>query len=351
MISIKEKVSKNNYKTIDLFAGIGGIRLAFEKNGFETVFANDFDLYCKSTYDKNFKSAKLTVADIKDIKISELPQFDFLIGGFPCQPFSVAGYRKGFDDDKGRGDLFFHIARILEYHRPMGFMLENVKHLETHDNGNTFRIIKETLEGLGYYVKHQILNGMEHGNLPQNRERIYIVGFIDKDVADRFEFPERTPLTKTIMDVLLPDDEIDDIYYYNGKSLFEKIKADVVEKGVVYQWRRHYVRKNKSGVCPTLTANMGTGGHNVPIIIDDRGIRKLSPRECLRLQGFDDNYILGDISQARMYKQIGNSVNVTVVERIAENISLALGNTIQISLEPEAILSNNVIRSEEQSIA
>lgn len=345
-----EEIPNRKYRTIDLFAGIGGIRLGFEKFGFKTVFANDYDTYCKQTYDRNFMDTPLTLADITKVKVEELPDFDILLGGFPCQPFSVAGYRKGFNDEKGRGDLFFYIARIIEQRQPMGFMLENVRHLETHDKGNTYKIIKKTLENLGYHIKHKILNGMEYGNLPQNRERIYIIGFKDKDIMNRFAFPNKISLEKSVSDVLLPENEVEEKFYYNGKPLYDRIKDDVTEQGKVYQWRRHYVRKNKSGVCPTLTANMGTGGHNVPIIIDNRGIRKLTPRECLRLQGFKDDYTLGDISLGRAYKQIGNSVNVTVVERIAKKMFFALEKLDQLD-EVDISLSNIDTSSLVESVA
>jgi DNA (cytosine-5)-methyltransferase 1 len=312
------------YKTLDLFAGIGGIRRGFEKAGFNTVFANDFEKQCKETYDLNFNDSKLVIEDITKIKAEELPTFDFLLGGFPCQAFSVAGYRKGFEDEKGRGNLFFDIARILKVHNPRGFLLENVKNLKTHDGGNTFKVIKETLEALGYHIKYKVLNTMEYGDLPQNRERIYIVGFKDKKTADKFKFPDKKPLTTKITDLL--DSDVHEKYYYEGKPLYDKLKNDVDEVGQVYQWRRQYVRKNKRGVCPTLTANMGMGGHNVPIIFDGKGIRKLTPRECFRIQGFDDDFRLPTtIADSRLYKQVGNSVSVPVIERIAINIAFAVG--------------------------
>ena len=164
-------------KTIDLFAGIGGIRIGFENAGFESVFSNDFEPICKQTYDLNFETSKLHIEDIRNIDPESLPDFDFLLGGFPCQAFSIAGHRQGFDDEKDRGNLFFYIAEILKVKQPMGFLLENVKNLKTHDSGRTFQIIQSILSDLGYHVKFQVLNTMNHGNVPQNRERIYIVGF------------------------------------------------------------------------------------------------------------------------------------------------------------------------------
>lgn len=311
-------------KTIDLFAGVGGIRLGFESTGmFETVWANDFEPKCKLTYDLNFKEAPLTVADITKVSVDDIPDCEFVVGGFPCQAFSVAGYRQGFKDEKGRGNLFFDVARIIEAKKPVGFLLENVKNLKTHDKGNTFKVIEKTLTDLGYHIKTQVLNSMDYGNVPQNRERIYIVGFKDEKIANRFEFPKPIKLTKDVRSVL--DKEVDDKYYYNDKPLYERIKDDIVDENVAYQWRRQYVRSNKKGVFPTLTANMGMGGHNVPIIVDSKGIRKLTPRECFRVQGFPKSYKLpSNIADSALYKQAGNSVSVPVIKRIAEQISLAI---------------------------
>ncbi len=316
------------FRTIDLFAGIGGVRIGFEKAGFQTVFANDFDPYCKPTYDLNFKTAKLTVGDIREIDIDSLPDFDFLLGGFPCQAFSIAGYQKGFKDED-RGNLFFDVAKIIEKRQPKGFLLENVKNLQSHDNGNTFKVIRDTLKSFGYHIKFKVLNSMEYGNVPQTRERIYIVGFKDKNHIDNFEFP--APVKRSVKIENLLDKEVSQKYYYNGKPLFEKLDGNVTKTDTVYQWRRIYVRENKSNVCPTLTANMGTGGHNVPIINDKKGIRKLTPQECLRFQGFPLSYKLPkELADSRLYKQIGNSVTATVIESIAKAMKKAIGFNPQI---------------------
>jgi len=315
-------IDQKEYKTIDLFAGIGGIRLGFEKAGFTTAFANDFEEQCKSTYDLNFNDSKLIVEDVRKIGINDIPEFDFLLGGFPCQAFSIAGRREGFDDKKERGNLFFDIARIIKARKPKGFLLENVKNLKSHDDGKTFKIIIKTLEDLGYYVKAKILNSAEYGNVPQNRERVYIVGFKNKNHSDNFSFPKKISLTNNISDIL--EKNVDKKYYYNDKPLFERLKKYNLSKNKVYQWRRQYLRENKRGVCPTLTANMGTGGHNVPIVKDSKGVRKLTPRECARLQGFPNNYKLPNIADSALYKQLGNSVTVTVVERVAEQIQRAV---------------------------
>ena len=322
--NFKEEVQeKQQFRTIDLFAGIGGIRLGFKKAGFKTVFANDFEEACRATYDANFKTEKLVVEDIRKIGIDDIPEFDFLLGGFPCQAFSIAGYRQGFNDKKERGNLFFDVAKIIEARRPTGFLLENVKNLKNHDEGKTFKIIIETLEMLGYHIKYEVLNTMEYGNVPQNRERIYIVGFKNEKHFENFTFPEKKKLKVKITDIL--EKEVDEKYYYNGKPLFEKLKDDVTKIGRVYQWRRKYVRENKKSVCPTLTANMGTGGHNVPIIKDKKGIRKLTPRECASIQGFPKSFkIPKHLSNSALYKQFGNSVSVPVIEAVARQIMKAL---------------------------
>jgi DNA (cytosine-5)-methyltransferase 1 len=323
------KKNKKIYKTLDLFAGIGGIRLGFEKHHFKTVFANDFDPSCKVTYDLNFDTAQLIVEDIRKIKTEEIPPFDFLLAGFPCQAFSVAGYREGFNDKKGRGDLFFEIARIIDKAKtkPIGILLENVKNLKGHDGGRTFQIIIKTLNDLGYYTKDAVLNTKDYGNIPQNRERIYIVGFKSKELIEKFSFPRKKRLDIKVTDLL--DKNVEDKYYYNGKPLFERIKDDIKIEGKVYQWRRKYVRENKNGVCPTLTANMGMGGHNVPIIKDRIGIRKLTPRECARLQGFPDSFVLPkELADSKLYKQIGNSVSVPVIEAIARQIEKVMENDV-----------------------
>lgn len=322
----------NIYKTLDLFAGIGGVRMGFERAGFETVFGNDFDPYCKATYDLNFKDTPLTVADIVKVKSADLPDFDILLGGFPCQPFSIAGYRRGFLDT-GRGDLFFEIIRILRDKKPQAVFLENVKNLKSHDKGKTFKIISDALTDLGYHVKMQVLNSMEYGNVPQNRERVYIVGFKSKNQHDAFQFPKPITLKKTVADLL--EKNVDKKYYYTNSTIYKTLKDSIKTKGVVYQWRRKYVRENKSGVCPTLTANMGMGGHNVPLIKDDKGIRKLTPRECARLQGFPENYKLPtNLPDTKLYKQFGNSVTVSVIERVAQELKKALESKDSVSRIP-----------------
>jgi DNA (cytosine-5)-methyltransferase 1 len=308
-------------KFIDLFSGIGGIKIGFMNAGFECIYSNDIDPNCKKTFDLNFKN-NLDVSGIKAIKPSGLPSYNILVGGFPCQPFSIAGYRKGFHDT-GRGDLFFDILNLLKEKPVNAFLLENVKNLISHDSGKTIQKIENKLSKLGYFISYKVLNTMDYANIPQNRERIYIVGFKSETSLKKFSFPKKTRLTLNLSDIL-ENKKVCSKYYYNDKPLYEKISPYIVKENIVYQWRRKYVRENKSGVCPTLTANMGTGGHNVPIIKDKYGIRKLIPRECARLQGFKDSYVFPEIADSHLYKQIGNSVSIPVIEKIAHNMKKAL---------------------------
>lgn len=324
--TVKEDLEtmSNGIRVASLFAGIGGICYGFKQAGAQIVWANEIDRDACKTYRHNFGGEYLVEGDIKEVDPDSIPDIDILNGGFPCQAFSVAGYRKGFDDE--RGNLFFEITRILEVKRPRAILLENVKNLEGHDHGNTFRVIKEQLELLGYHVHHKVLNTMEYGNVPQNRERIYIVGFLSEEAYARFEYPTSVELTKTIHDIIDVSDKKPLGLYYDNSKYYPELKKTMTKKDTVYQWRRVYCRENKSNVCPTLTANMGTGGHNVPLILDDFGIRKLTPEECVGFQGFPDEFEFPvDISNASKYKQAGNSVSVPVIRRIAENIVKALG--------------------------
>lgn len=306
------------------FAGVGGIDTGFERAGIKTGYANEFDFFAADTHELNFPDVKVDRRDIRQVAADEIPAFDVLLAGFPCQAFSVAGYRQGFADEKGRGNLFFELVRIMEARKPRIAFFENVKNLVSHDNGNTFRVICSELDKLGYSYAYKVMNAMEYGNVPQNRERIYIVAFRDKEDFLKFSMPAPVPLEKTIRDVIdfqIPQEER--YYYREGKCPFyDELLRSIRRHDTVYQWRRVYVRENQSNVVPTLTANMGTGGHNVPLILTDDGqIRKLTPRECFRVQGFPDSFRLPSQSACHLYKQAGNSVVVPVVERIARSIA------------------------------
>lgn len=246
--------------------------------------------------------------------------FDILCAGFPCQAFSVAGYQRGFED--ARGTLFFEIVKIARIYRPKVLFLENVKNLKNHDKGRTFGIIKSSLENLGYVVYDEILNAFTHANIPQNRERIFIVCFDKAQVKNhhKFSFPKPIKLKKSIHSCLDLSKQDESFYYTRQSKYYEWLKKDVIRQDTIYQLRRIYVRENKSNLCPTLTANMGTGGHNVPIIKDDFGIRKLTPRECFNFQGFPKSFELANIAHSKLYTQAGNSITVPLVARIARQI-------------------------------
>lgn len=320
-------------RTIDLFAGIGAIRKGFEQTGkFTTVYANDNDKHCKLTYDKNFHETKLTLKDIRKVSVlnGDVPEFDFVLSGFPCQPFSIGAHGKGFDDHKGRGTLFEEIERLLVESKqltgelPTGFLLENVKNLKTHDKGRTYSIIHDRLEALGYHIDAKVYNSLQFG-VAQSRERIYIVGFKSKELLDAFEWPEPTHSPSQyvkVKDIL--DKHVESRFYYNDKPLYDKIGDLVTNPDYVYTYRRNYVRPQKQGFAPTLVASMGLGGHNVPIVRDSIGMRKLTPNECARLQGYNDLRIPLGVSEQHIYKQIGNSVSVPVLKAIANKVGEAV---------------------------
>lgn len=308
------------FKFIDLFAGIGGFRIALQNLGGKCVFSSEWDKDAQHTYFANF--GELPFGDITQQSIKDcIPdKYEILCAGFPCQAFSIAGYQKGFEDT--RGTLFFDVATIIEKHRPKAFFLENVKNLKSHDNGKTFFIIEKTLRNLGYEVYSKVLNSMEYANIPQNRERIFIVGFDPKQVEnyDKFRFPQKEELTKTIHECIDYSIEDENLFYRENSRYYPFLKQAMVDNDTVYQWRRQYVRENQSNVCPTLTANMGTGGHNVPLIITPDGFRKLTPRECLNFQGYPVEYKFPKIANSKKYKQAGNSVTVPLIQKVANNI-------------------------------
>lgn len=313
---------KPKFKFIDLFAGIGGFRLALQNLGGKCVYTSEWDKNAQITYRANFGEVPFGDITKKQIKNYIPEDFDILCAGFPCQAFSIAGHRKGFSDT--RGTLFFDVEQIIEKHRPKVVFLENVKNLVSHDKGKTFKVIIEILEKkLGYKVLFKILNSMTHANIPQNRERIFIIAFDPEQVKNynAFKFPNELKLTKTIHD-FIDGNKKDDKYYYSKKhKYYPELSKSMTRKDTVYQWRRVYVRENKSNVCPTLTANMGTGGHNVPLIKDDYGLRKLTPTECFAFQGYPmDTYILPAIAESKLYMQAGNSVTTNLIERITKEI-------------------------------
>lgn len=372
------------YKVGSLFAGVGGICLGFKnaktKNSkYKLLWANEIDEYACETYRTNF-SHQLLEGDIKLVlhpeqvtdkeqqkyyqklhdKILSEP-IDILNGGFPCQAFSIAGERKGFEDD--RGNLFLNIIDLIEqlgvkFHKPRVLFLENVKNLQAHDDKKTYTYIKQKLENCGYKVYEKVLNTMDYTDVPQNRERIYIIGLLNendiknfeifKDIESRIKKKDKASRIKDIKKVIdynLTKENATKYYYTKEKypnyfmsdEEFEKsnkkekinLNTQIDEMYEFYQCRRGmYVRKNQSGVCPTLTANMGTGGHNVPLIKVNDGIRKLTPKETFKLQGFpiDNGYKLPVVINGRpypdsqLYKQAGNAVSVPVIQMLATDL-------------------------------
>ena len=316
------KKDKKQLNFIDLFAGTGAFSLALEKNNkFKCVFSNDMMECSKKMYELNNPNHTFILEDLHKIDMNDIPSHDILCGGFPCQPFSIAGDKKGFDDK--RSNVFWKILEILSKHKPGIIILENVKNLKSHDKGQTYKTIESKLQELGYYIKTSILDTSKITSIPQHRERIYIVGFLDKETHDKFNFDFYVKEKKQISDFL--EDIIPEKYYYSDRfKVFEEIEKGItknISENVLYQYRRFYVRENKSNCCPTLTANMGCGGHNVPLLKDDKGIRKLTPRECFNLQGFPFDYKLPDVCDSSLYKLAGNAVSVPVVDLIAEKLA------------------------------
>jgi DNA (cytosine-5)-methyltransferase 1 len=314
-------IPDGNLRMIDLFAGTGAFTHAFQQTGKVTcVFANDMVEWSKQIYDTNFgKHHTLTLQDLNTINVTDIPPHDILTGGFPCQPFSIAGKQEGFDDE--RSNVFWKILEIIDHHSPQFVILENVKNLVSHDNGRTFTVIKDNLTQRGYHIHTKVLDTAEITGVPQHRERIYIVCIKDKSVSDRFTLDFDRVEKGSIESMLSDSSGIPAKYYYTeSSSTWQLLSEAVTKRNTIYQYRRIYVRENKSNECPTLTANMGGGGHNVPIVLDDRGIRKLTPRECFRFQGFPEEYEMPAISDTNLYKLAGNAVSVPVVQRIANRL-------------------------------
>ena len=305
------------YTMIDLFAGTGAFTKAFEQTGkVKCVFANDMSESSKTIYDLN-NGHTLTLQNLNDCKVEDIPKHDILTGGFPCQPFSIAGKQEGFQDK--RSNVFWKILSIIDHHTPQIVVLENVKNLTTHDETRTFETIVKNLKERGYYICHKVLNTAKITGIPQHRERIYIVCMKSKELFDQFHLDFPTLPKQSISSFL--EQNVKEKYYYTPKSSIWKILQEAnMKQDTVYQFRRTFVRENKSNECPTLTANMGTGGHNVPIIKTEEGIRKLTPRECFHLQGFPITYKLPEIADSNLYKLAGNAVSVPVVSLIANRL-------------------------------
>jgi len=312
-----------------LFSGIGGIDLGFQQAGFDIVWANEIDSAACKTYRYNFENAPLVEGDIHKISAESIPAFDVLTAGFPCQPFSIAGLQKGFKDRDG--NHFFEITRIIDAKRPKVVFLENVPNLMEHDNGKTFLVIYNGLAQFGYSVYYRVLASNEYGNLPQIRKRIYIVAIRD-DIADRlFTYPEPLPLTLQSGDIIKRSEKQHEIYYYTEPEMYRYLASHMNDRKAIYRLTDTEVRWTKNMMCPTLTANMGTHKDRVHVVWDDFGIRKLTLRECLDFQGFPrEFYFPNSITINDAYKQIGNTVSVSVIKRIAKQINDILRGYINV---------------------
>ncbi|MGK7885066.1 MAG: DNA cytosine methyltransferase [Crocosphaera sp.] len=291
---------------IDLFAGIGGIRLGFETVDSECVFSSEWDRYAQDTYEANF--GERPQGDITQIKPETIPEHDILLAGFPCQAFSICGDRQGFLDT--RGTLFFNIEEILRTKRPYAFLLENVKHLKSHDKGRTLKTIIGHLENLGYYVHHTVLNSLDFG-IPQKRERTFIVGFKDNI---KFSFPKPIGIKPNLSSILENDCEVDQRYFVSStirKNRLAKVKPNYPTPSIWHE--------NKSGNISTLeySCALRAGASYNYLLVN--GIRRLTPKELLRLQGFPDDFkIVVPYTQIR--KQTGNSVTVPVIKAVGQQM-------------------------------
>jgi DNA (cytosine-5)-methyltransferase 1 len=311
---------KSSITFIDLFAGIGGFRLAFESNNGQCVFSSEWDKYSQRTYFENF--GEVPHGDITEIEPESIPDHDILCAGFPCQPFSIAGVSKknslgkkhGFED-KTQGTLFFNIAQILKIKQPKMFLLENVKNLKSHDKGNTFKIITDTLDELGYKFYYKIIDAQDY--VPQHRERIYIVGFNKNYFGDNVPFQFPTPQkTKRKLGSIM-DKKVDEKYILSDhlweylQNYAEKHK----EKGNGFG----YGLVNKNSVTRTLSARYYKDGSEILVQMDNSNPRRLTPRECARLMGYDESFKI-PVSDTQAYRQFGNSVVVPVVKDIAKEM-------------------------------
>lgn len=297
---------------IDLFAGVGGIRIAFEKVKGECVFTSEWDKFSQITYEANFKDKP--DGDITKIEVQDIPKHDILLGGFPCQPFSNAGLKQGFDDT--RGTLFFDVARIIDYRKPSMILLENVKGFVNHDKGRTMKIVTETLEELGYNVFYKVLNARDFG-VPQNRERIYIVGINKRKLGSiGFVFP--TPPYKEVKVGDILETKVDDKYTLSNK-LWQGHKRRLKEHRAKGNGFGYSLFNRESKYTSTISARYYKDGSEILIEQKGKNPRKLTPREAARLQGFPENFKI-PVSDAQAYKQFGNSVAVPVVTAVAREM-------------------------------
>lgn len=321
------------YKAGALFSGIGGFCIGFEKNGIKTIWAIENDQTAVATYRHNLKNIDVLEQDIRELNLSEFPlePVDILHAGFPCQSFSMAGNKKGFDDPRGR--LFFEIIRIIKEFKdkkPPVIVFENSPFIRFGNGGLWFLELSKEIKKAGYWFRDKScaeLDTYDLTDLPQRRNRLFMVAFSrDKFRNGKFEFPKKQNNLGAKKDLAKYIDfsgAIDDQTYYLDKEnrYYYLINKSVTDPKCIYQLRKYEVRAQQPGVCPTLTANMGLGGHNVPFIIDKHGLRKLTEYECLKLQGFPNNFVFPDeIPRAKRYVHIGNAVAAPIADLLAKNL-------------------------------
>ena len=325
-------LSRSPFVVGSMFAAIGGFCRAFEQVGARVAWANENDRFAVETFKLNFPHIRCIEKDVQELSVhgDSLEPVDILTAGFPCQPFSVAGEKLGFEDE--RGLLFLHIIRIIQEfgkNKPKVLLLENVKNLKSHDKGRTFKRIQYEIQRAGYWFGEknaQIMHTAFHTDIPQNRDRIFMVALsCDVFPSNIFEFPTPNPepRVRSVFEFLDLDRKAESWYYFTPKNQYYKPFKKAINEGgkdAIYQLRRNYVRRNMSGMCFTLMANMGDGGHNQPVIKDRWGIRKLTERECARLQGYKDSWLKmpKSLSKSQLYKQVGNSITVPLVIKLAQ---------------------------------
>ena len=307
---MNKKKPFSKLKVIDLFAGIGGIRMPFDELGAECVFSSEWDKHAQITYEANY--GEKPSGDITKIKLEEIPEHDILLAGFPCQPFSNAGLKKGFNDT--RGTMFFYIAKILEYRKPRIIFLENVKGFKSHNKGKTSKTVMRILEEMGYTMYSKVLNAKDFG-VPQNRERIYMIGFLDKNT--NFEFP--TPLKKTTKVGNILEETVDDKYTISDRLWqgHQRRKKEHKEKGNGFGYS---LFDESSKYTSTMSARYYKDGSEILIAQKGKNPRKITPREAARLQGYPDTFKI-PVSDTQAYRQFGNSVAVPVIRAIVKNIA------------------------------
>ena len=312
-----------NFEVVSMIAGSGGICQGFCQAGFQICWANEKDPAACRTYRHNLASAHLVEGDIRQISTSVIPKAPILAAGFPCQAFSIGGTQRGFADP--RGTLFFEVLRVIDSVHPQIVFLENVENLMEHDHGRTFQVIYTSLAERGYVIHYRAMATHEYANIPQTRRRIYIVATNNWQFSQRFSFPKPIPLTSTAISWIHQNVKQPDIYYYNHDTPFERyVRGTVTDYHYLYRIFNGTIRKQTNHKCPTLTASMCTP-RNAALLRDHYGVRRLTLKESLAFQGFPENfYFPKTITLENAYKQIGNSVSIPVIKRIAENIKTAL---------------------------